>query len=62
LFFDRECSLAENYKKVDFFLHLKKTGKLASFPNEGVSIECLDFLRKMLEVDQEKRLNWEEAL
>ena len=59
LFYDQDFSLSQNYRKAEKFIELKDNNKLSQFNSESVSLEAVDFLRRTLEVDQSKRLDWE---
>ena len=58
LYYDREFSLSQNYRRAEKFIELKDSNKLSQFNFESISLEAVDFLRRTLEIDQSKRLDW----
>ena len=55
--YDRDFTLFQNYKMAFDFIERKNRNSVASYMNR-FSHEALDFLVKILEVDQSKRMNW----
>ena len=62
LFYDRDLSLWDNFRKVQNFLDLMEKNRIDRFDSENISKECIEFLKMMLENNPKKRLTSDEAL
>lgn len=56
--YDTDLNLNQNFKVIERYIHNKDKFKSRLLYENSISLEVRDFLKRTLEVDQDKRLNW----
>lgn len=57
LFYDTECSMLQNYRRIQSFVDLKDKDQLTPFYTDSISKRALSLLKKTLEKDPSKRID-----
>jgi serine/threonine protein kinase len=62
LFYDKECSMLQNYRRVQTFVDMKNKNTLGAYYTDNISKRALSLLKKTLEVDPAKRISSEDII
>jgi len=62
LFYDKDCSMLQNYRRVQTFVDMKNKDTLTPYYTDNISKRALSLLKKTLEVDPAKRISSEDII